>query len=322
MRPRPRGVTASTRDFHSRSAGSTPAGATSWTFSRPRLACAVVQPEIVIGPLTLQTFGLCFALAFLAAGALIGVRFKELGKPVDWAYEMAFSALVGGLIGAPAGLDHPELGRGLRGPAGERLLGRGAGLVRGADRRRHRRLHLGPVARLPRNGAARRRRARAGAGLRRRADRLPALGRRRLRARVGRPLGDVLPRRHRADHRGGAPDPGLRDLAMGGVAYVLWRLRNRLTGGLLFALYLLLAGLERFLVEFIRRNEDVALGPHPGSADQRGDDPRGRHLARGRAAKAHAACPGHGGLALRPTAAARRRAGSPSRSGSRRAPSR
>ena len=47
---------------------------------------------------------------------------------------------------------------------------------------------------------------------------------------------------------------------MGGVAYVLWLLRNRLTGGLLFALYLLLAGLERFLVEFIRRNEDVALG--------------------------------------------------------------
>ena len=47
---------------------------------------------------------------------------------------------------------------------------------------------------------------------------------------------------------------------MGLVAFVLWRLRNRLTGGLLFALYLVLAGLERLLVEFIRRNEDVALG--------------------------------------------------------------
>ena len=30
--------------------------------------------------------------------------------------------------------------------------------------------------------------------------------------------------------------------------------------GLLFALYLIGAGLERFLVEFVRRNEDVALG--------------------------------------------------------------
>ena len=47
---------------------------------------------------------------------------------------------------------------------------------------------------------------------------------------------------------------------MGLIAIVLWRLRNRLTGGLLFALYLLLSGLERFLVEFIRRNDDVALG--------------------------------------------------------------
>ena len=56
------------------------------------------------------------------------------------------------------------------------------------------------------------------------------------------------------------PTPVYETLAMGGVAFALWRLRNRLTGGLLFALYLVLAGLERFLVEFIRRNEDVALG--------------------------------------------------------------
>ena len=56
------------------------------------------------------------------------------------------------------------------------------------------------------------------------------------------------------------PTPVYETLAMAGVAYVLWRLRNRLTGGLLFALYLVLAGTERLLVEFIRRNEDVALG--------------------------------------------------------------
>ena len=30
-----------------------------------------MYPEIHLGPLTLQTFGLMFALAFLAAGALI-----------------------------------------------------------------------------------------------------------------------------------------------------------------------------------------------------------------------------------------------------------
>jgi len=66
-----------------------------------------VLPEIHIGPLTLQTFGICFALAFLAAGAVVWRRLEELGKPVDWAYEMGFAAALGGLIGligGPAGL--------------------------------------------------------------------------------------------------------------------------------------------------------------------------------------------------------------------------
>ena len=41
-----------------------------------------------------------FALGFIAAGALIAKRLPELGKPADWAYEMAFAALVGGVIGS------------------------------------------------------------------------------------------------------------------------------------------------------------------------------------------------------------------------------
>ena len=56
------------------------------------------------------------------------------------------------------------------------------------------------------------------------------------------------------------PTPIYETIAMGLVAYALWRLRDRLRPGLLFALYLVLAGAERFLVEFIRRNDDVALG--------------------------------------------------------------
>ena len=59
-----------------------------------------MYPEIHIGPVTLQTFGICFALAFIAAGALIWRRLGEIGKPVDWAYEMGFAALLGGLVGA------------------------------------------------------------------------------------------------------------------------------------------------------------------------------------------------------------------------------
>src|SRR4051794_41970265 len=41
-----------------------------------------------------------FAFGFLAAGLVLARRFKELGKPVDWAYEMVFAALVGGLVGS------------------------------------------------------------------------------------------------------------------------------------------------------------------------------------------------------------------------------
>ena len=41
---------------------------------------------------------------------------------------------------------------------------------------------------------------------------------------------------------------------------MLWHLRDRLAPGRLFALYLVLAGLERFLVEFLRRNTDALLG--------------------------------------------------------------
>ena len=59
-----------------------------------------VQPDLALGPITLKTFGLAFALAFIAVGALAARRFKELGKPEDWAYEIVFAALVGGLLGS------------------------------------------------------------------------------------------------------------------------------------------------------------------------------------------------------------------------------
>src|SRR4051794_41891935 len=41
-----------------------------------------------------------FALGFLAAGAVLARRLKELDKPRDWAYEIIFAGLIGGLVGA------------------------------------------------------------------------------------------------------------------------------------------------------------------------------------------------------------------------------
>ena len=59
-----------------------------------------MQPEIHLGPLTLQTFGICFALGFLAAAGVIARRIRELELPSEWTWELTFSVLVGSLIGS------------------------------------------------------------------------------------------------------------------------------------------------------------------------------------------------------------------------------
>ncbi len=216
-----------------------------------------MQPEIHLGPITLQTFGIMFALAFLAAGAILARRLQEWGKPTDWAYELILFALVGGLVGA-RGYWLVQNGESLS--FGNVLGGSGliwyGGLAGGivavllwAWRRNFLSLALVDMA---------------GYGL--------ALG-----YAIGRigcqvsgdgdygkawdgPWAMSYPDGTVATTEEVHPTPVYETLAMAGVAYVLWRLRDRLTGGLLFALYLVLAGAERLLVEFIRRNEDVALG--------------------------------------------------------------
>ena len=219
-----------------------------------------MQPEIDIGPITLQTFGLCFALAFIAAGWLLWKRLGELGKPVDWAYEIGFSALLGGLIGSRLDFilqNYDEVSDDLLGNifSGTGLVWFG-GLVGGAIGVFIWAWYRGYLGTALLDLCA------------------PALALGYAVGRVGCQLsgdGDygqpwdgpwamsypdgTVPTTDQVH-----PTPVYETLAMAGVAYVLWRLRNRLTGGLLFALYLVLAGTERLLVEFIRRNEDVALG--------------------------------------------------------------
>src|SRR4051795_2655337 len=59
-----------------------------------------MKPEITVLGINVKTFGLCFALAFLASGVTVQRRLIELGRSAEWAYEMVFAAVVGGLIGA------------------------------------------------------------------------------------------------------------------------------------------------------------------------------------------------------------------------------
>ena len=56
------------------------------------------------------------------------------------------------------------------------------------------------------------------------------------------------------------PTPVYETIVMGIVTVVLWRWRHRFRPGNLFALWAVFAGAERFLVEFIRRNEEVVAG--------------------------------------------------------------
>ena len=56
------------------------------------------------------------------------------------------------------------------------------------------------------------------------------------------------------------PTPAYETLAMAGVVAVLFMLRDRVRPGRIFALYVILTGLERFLVEFVRLNPPVAGG--------------------------------------------------------------
>ena len=219
-----------------------------------------MQPEINVLGLSIKTFGLFFALNFVAWGALVGRRLRELGKPVDWAYEMGFAALLGGLVGSRLDfiienysdvkgdlLGNLFSGSGLVWYGG--AIGGAIGVFLWAWWRGFLTLALLDVA-------------------------APALA---LGYAIGRcgcqvsgdgdygkawdgPWAMAYPDGTKPTDQTVHPTPVYETLAMGLVALLLWQLRDRLSNGLLFALYLLLAGTERLLVEFIRRNEDVALG--------------------------------------------------------------
>jgi phosphatidylglycerol---prolipoprotein diacylglyceryl transferase len=218
-----------------------------------------VLPEINIGPVILQTFGICFALAFIGAGALIWRRLDELGKPVDWAYEMGFAALIGGIVGARLNFvieNYDAVKNDLFGNifSGSGLVWYG-GAIGGAIAVFLWAWWRGFLGLALLDLAA------------------PALALGYAIGRVGcqvsgdgdygkdwdGPWAMAYPDGTEPIDTPVHPTPVYETLAMGLVALLLWRLRDRLTNGLLFALYLLLSGTERFLVEFIRRNSDVAL---------------------------------------------------------------
>ena len=64
------------------------------------------------------------------------------------------------------------------------------------------------------------------------------------------------------------PTPIYEIIVMGGFTLLLWRWRDRWRPGTLIAIYLVGAGLERFLVEFVRRNPDAASASRSRSSSR------------------------------------------------------
>jgi phosphatidylglycerol:prolipoprotein diacylglycerol transferase len=191
---------------------------------------------------------------------VIGKRLREWGKPVDWAYEMVFAALVGGLVGSRIDfliqnwdevsddlLGNIFSGSGLVWYGG--VIGGAIGVMLWARFRGLLNVSLGDLAAVP---------LALGYAIGRVGCQLSGDGD------YGEPWDGpwamaypdgTVPTTEEVH-----PTPVYEALAMGGVAYLLWRLRDRFRPGILFALYLVLAGIERFLIEFIRRNEPSFIG--------------------------------------------------------------
>jgi phosphatidylglycerol:prolipoprotein diacylglycerol transferase len=219
-----------------------------------------MQPEIDLGPITLQTFGIMFALAFIAAGLLVARRLQEIGKPPDWAYELVFVALIGGVVGARLDFVIENYDSASDDLLGNLFSGSGliwyGGAIGGAIAvvlwaRWRKMLNLSLLDLCAPSLAIGYAIGRIGCQVSGDGDYgIPWDG----------PWAMAYPDGTVPTDVPVHPTPIYETVAMGLATYVLWRLRTRFQPGLLFALYLLLAGTERFLIEFIRRNDDVAIG--------------------------------------------------------------
>ncbi len=219
-----------------------------------------MQPEIDVLGLPLKTYGLFFGLAFVVSGLMVSRRLKELGHPADWAYEMVFAALIGGVIGARGywlGTHTDQVsgdvlgsvfgGSGLVWYGG--LVGGAVGVLLWAWRKGMFNLELLDIC-------------------------APALAMGYAVGRIGCqisgdgdygkatdvPWGMAYPNGIVPTTDVVHPTPIYETLAMGLGAWLLWRARETFRPGVLFAWYLVLVGAERFVVEFWRRNEPVMAG--------------------------------------------------------------
>jgi phosphatidylglycerol---prolipoprotein diacylglyceryl transferase len=219
-----------------------------------------MQPEISLGPLDLQTFGICFAFAFLASGAIFGRRLRELGKPADWTYEAVFAALIGGVVGSRVDfliqnwdevsgdvLGNIFSGSGLVFFGG--LIGGAVGVLLWAWWRGWLGWELLDTSAAP---------IAIGYTVGRIGCQVSGDGDYGVESDL--PWAMAYPEGTVPTDETVHPTPVYDTLTMGLATLVLWHLRDRFAPGVLFGLYLIIAGAQRFLIELIRRNDSVVGG--------------------------------------------------------------
>jgi phosphatidylglycerol:prolipoprotein diacylglycerol transferase len=217
-----------------------------------------VLPHVNIFGHEYSTFGFMYFLAFVVAYMLAAQRAQELGMPRRWALEGPIVATVAGLIGARLYflIEHPDQWsdafdwNGGNAWYGAFILGfvavvlwrrwRGIPLLTVLDTAA---LVLPFAQALGRFGCQL-----AGDGDYGTPSDLPWA--------MGYPDGSVPTPPGVTVH----PTPIYESVTLLAIGFFLWRRRDRLRPGAIAALYLVLVGTERFLVEFLRRNPDV-MGP-------------------------------------------------------------
>jgi phosphatidylglycerol:prolipoprotein diacylglycerol transferase len=221
-----------------------------------------MKPEIHILGISIKTFGVTFALGFLACGAVVARRLRELGKPADWAYEIVFAALIGGVVGARGyyviekyqQVKHDLLGSVFSGSGLVWYGGAIGGAIGVIGWMRWRRVLELRMLDMCATALA------LGYAIGRIGCQVSGDGDYGIRSSLpwamGYPHG-TLPTPPGVKVQ---PTPIYETVTMCLLAYLLWHLRDRVRPGVVFALYLLFSGLERFLVEFIRRNKEVIVG--------------------------------------------------------------
>ena len=219
-----------------------------------------MQPEISLGPMDLQTFGICFAFAFLASGAIFARRLRELGKPADWTYEAVFAALIGGVVGSRVDfliqnwdevsgdvLGNIFSGSGLVFFGG--LIGGAIGVLLWAWWRGWLGWDLLDTSAAP---------IAIGYTVGRIGCQVSGDGDYGVESDL--PWAMAYPEGTVPTDETVHPTPVYDTLTMGLATLVLWHLRDRFAPGVLFGLYLIIAGAQRFLIELIRRNDSVVGG--------------------------------------------------------------